>query len=114
MNPLSIFQAQVDAFNARDVETFLSTYAVDATITNGTPNVLQGHDRMREHYTSRLADPSLRCDVLATRQFSDRWIVAHERVSDDTTTTEVIATFEIVEGLIQRSSLVLGDSVTRD
>lgn len=108
MKPLAVFQAQVDAFNDHNVEAFLSTYASDAIITSSGADALRGQERMREHYTNRLANHQLRCDVVAFCEFGDRWIVAHEQVSDGSGTTEVVATFEVVGGLILRSSLVLG------
>ncbi len=108
MNPLNVFHAQVDAFNDHDVEAFLSTYANDATVTSTSADPLRGHDSMRTHYTSRLSKHELRCEVLAVYEFGDRWVVAHELVSDGSISTEVVATFEIAGGLILRSSLVLG------
>jgi len=107
MNPLDVFQAQVDAFNDHDVEAFVSTYAADAVVTSTVSEPLVGHDAMRAHYTKRLANPALRCDVVTTSLFGDRWLVAHELVRDGSATTEVIATFEVIDGRIARASLVV-------
>lgn len=107
MNPLDVFRAQVEAFNDHDVEAFLSTYATDAVVTSTVNDPLVGHDAMRAHYTKRLANTAMRCDVVATCFFGDRWIVAHELVSDGSATTEVIASFEVKGGRIARASLVV-------
>ncbi len=107
MNPLEVFTAQVGAFNDHHVEEFLSTYATDAVVTSTVSGPLVGHDAIRAHYTKRLSNSALRCDVVATSLFGDRWIVAHELVSDGSSTAEVIATFEIKDGRIARASLVV-------
>lgn len=107
MNPLEVFNAQVHAFNAHDVDRFLSSYAPDAVVTSTVNDPLVGHDAMRAHYTKRLANTALHCDVLATSFFGGRWIVAHELVKDGSATAEVIATFEVTGGRIVRASLVV-------
>lgn len=103
-----MFERQVEAFNAHDIDAFLATYSHDAVVAGVTPEPLRGADALRAHYTPRLADPSLDCRVLATATFGDRWLVAHELVSSATSSTEVIAVFECAGGLICRSSITLG------
>lgn len=112
--PLSVFTAQVEAFNAHDLSGFIATYASDADVISNGGTVLRGHESMREHYRRRLATPNLRCDVLSAVPVGSRWVVAHELVGDDSTCTEVVATFEIVDGVIRSSLLMIGDQRSRD
>src|SRR5207249_3520695 len=56
----AVVQAQFDAYNARNMDLFLATYADDAELF-GFPASLQtkGKEEMRKRYTSRFADPIL-------------------------------------------------------
>ena len=38
--------------------------------------------------------------------FGERWVVAQERVINAGVATETIATFDVVDGLIQRASML--------
>jgi hypothetical protein len=60
-------QRQLDAYNARDIETFLDCYTEDVLIedaTTGKP-LMEGRGKMREQYTKMFASsPNLRCTVV--------------------------------------------------
>lgn len=60
-----VVAAQVDAYNARDLERFLGCYAADAVIEDGTGQVLmRGHEAMRGLYGQLFAQsPELRCEI---------------------------------------------------
>src|SRR5690606_26066719 len=92
---------------------FLATYSTDAEVVSSAGSVLRGHGAMSEHYGRRLETPDLRCEILDARQVGSRWVVAHELVGDDTSSTEVVATFEVADGAIRRASLMLGDTQPR-
>jgi len=48
MDPVQVVQGQVDAFNARDIERFLSFCDPDTLIEDGQNNSLaRGHQAMR-------------------------------------------------------------------
>ena len=106
-SPIEVFLEQVDAFNSRDLERFVGTYSPDAQVSRNDGSVVRGRDSLRELYAVRLANPRIFCEVRAVAEFGDRWVVAHEFVSDGRNTTEVVATFEVVNGAIVGSSLVL-------
>jgi hypothetical protein len=105
--PETVFRRQVAAFNAHDLEAFLATYADDA-VAGIAPAPVAGADALRAHYASRLGDASLGCDVVATTTFGSRWLVAHERVTSGTGAEEVVAVFEVTDGLIRRATMVRG------
>lgn len=106
MTALSVVTAQVDAFNAHDLQAFIATYAENTVIVGAAPHVLEGHHAMRAHYAQRLDNPELRCDIGTSVVFGDRWVVAHESIWDGEKTTEVIATFDVVDGVISRASML--------
>jgi uncharacterized protein (TIGR02246 family) len=64
-SPIEVVSAQVDAYNARDLETFLGFYRPDAMIEDGTGQVLMsGHDAMRAFYGQIFRQsPDLRCEI---------------------------------------------------
>ena len=94
--PVEVFLEQVNAFNSRDLERFVGTYSPDARVSRNDGGVLLGRDSLREHYAGRLENPNISCDVRAVAEFGGRWVVAHEFVSDGRSSTEVVATFEII------------------
>ena len=60
-----VVAAQVNAYNARDLERFLECYAPDATIEDGSGKVLmRGREAMRSLYGQLFAQsPELRCEI---------------------------------------------------
>lgn len=103
---LQTVTAQVDAFNAHDLEAFVATYADDAVVTGVADAPLVGRDAIRAFYAGRLDNPLLSCSIDATALFGDRWVVARENVVNDGVGTETIATFDVRDGLIRRASML--------
>jgi uncharacterized protein (TIGR02246 family) len=65
MDPVRIVQAQVDAFNARDLEGFVHSYSPDALIEDGLGNTMaRGHDAIRTLYGQLFAQsPDLHVEI---------------------------------------------------
>ncbi|MFK0402587.1 nuclear transport factor 2 family protein [Microbacterium sp. NPDC090225] len=99
-------QDQLDAFNAHDLEAFVATYAADAVITGVAPEPIVGAAAIRDFYEPRLQNPDLSCVIDRMVLFGDRWVVAQEQVVNDGVATETIATFDVVDGLISRASML--------
>lgn len=106
MNPLAVVTTQLDAFNAHDLEAFVATYSTDTIVTGVAAEPIVGHEALREFYEPRLANPDLSCEIETVVQFGERWVVAREYVINGGTRTETIATFDVVDGLIQRASML--------
>ncbi|MGZ3459499.1 MAG: nuclear transport factor 2 family protein, partial [Archangium sp.] len=69
-------QEQLEAYNARDLERFLSYFAPTVVIEDGQGNLLlQGHAQMRERYGPRFAqNPDLHCRThVESRQRATEW-----------------------------------------
>jgi hypothetical protein len=103
---LDTVQAQLDAFNAHDLDAFVATYAADAVITGVAPEPVVGAAAIREFYEPRLQNPELSCVIETSVLFGSRWVVAQEQVINAGVATETIATFDVVDGLIARASML--------
>ena len=106
MTALQTVTAQLDAFNAHDLDAFVATYSEDAVITGVDAQPIIGRAAIRAFYQPRLANPELSCVIDATVLFGERWVVAQERVVNAGVATETIATFDVVDGLIARASML--------
>lgn len=75
-------QGQVDAFNRRDLEGFISHYAADAVIEDGDGNVMmRGHDAMRQLYGALFANsPDLHAEIPNRMRVGD-YVVDEERAT---------------------------------
>ena len=103
---LDTVQAQLEAFNAHDLEAFIATYAEDAVITGVAAEPIVGTAAIRAFYEPRLQNPELSCVIDNSVLFGIRWVVAQERVINADVSTETIATFDVVDGLIARASML--------
>ncbi len=105
MTPEQAAQAQLDAYNGRDIEAFLRVYdpAVDVRALPDNREVALGRDGMRPIYTDLFARaPELHCELLS-RVVKERFVVDHERVTgigDDP--VFAVAIYEVIDGLIRR------------
>src|SRR3954447_16840473 len=81
MDAAQVVQEQIDAYNDRDLERFLSFYASDAVIEDGEGNItMLGLAAIRDSY-GRLFDasPDLHAEV-PTRIEVGSWVIDEEQV----------------------------------
>lgn len=103
-----VVQAQVDAFNRRDIEAFMATYAANAIHWEyPADTVFAGAARIRSHYTELFSDPDARelhVDV-RERIVKGRFVIDHDFYrglpGEDTHVSVVI--YEVVNGRIQNA-----------
>lgn len=78
-----VVQAQVNAYNAQDLEAFLSTYSEDAVLAKGTGEVLaSGKAAFRDRYGTVFHKfPSNRARIAERRTEGDRVVLDHEIVT---------------------------------
>lgn len=101
-----VVQAQVDAFNRRDVDAFMATYAPDA-IHWAFPadTTFAGAARIRAHYTELFSDPdaSRLHATVRKRMVQGRYVIDEEYIvglpADDPHVSVII--YEVVGGLIR-------------
>jgi hypothetical protein len=105
-DPAQVFLRQVAAFNARDIDAFLATYAETAVVHGLRPDgAVTGHIELEQLYRPRFTRPPLHCDVLDMHVFGGRWVAAHERVTSPEGTVELVGVFEVVAGVIVRADM---------
>lgn len=101
-----VVQAQVDAFNRRDVDGFMATYAPDA-IHWAFPSdtTFAGAARIRAHYAELFSDPdaSRLHATVRKRTVQGRYVIDEEYIvglpADDPHVSVII--YEVVGGLIR-------------
>ena len=105
--------AQVDAYNARNIDAFLATYADDAELFE-FPNKLiaKGAAQLRERYGARFKEEGLHAEIMKRIVLGDT-IVDHERVHrmfpEGPGVLEAIAIYEVKNGKIAKAWLKLGE-----
>ncbi len=104
-SPEAVVQRQVEAYNARDIDAFLSFYAEDVVIRRLPEGEISWASRedMRERYARRFSEnPELNC-VITNRTVHGNWVVDHELVTGIKGRPRIraVATYEVVNGLIQ-------------
>ncbi|HSH38064.1 MAG TPA: nuclear transport factor 2 family protein [Chthoniobacterales bacterium] len=100
----AVVQAQLEAYNARDIDAFLVTYAEDAQLFELPDKLLaRGSSQLRERYTKRFANTRLHAEIVKRIVLGDT-VVDHERVRmtlpEGPGTLETIAIYEVRDGKI--------------
>lgn len=105
--PIELAQAQLDAYNSGDLESFLACYADDTQIEDGEGNVLMdGKEAMRALYGTLFSQsPDLHCE-LRSRIDLGRFVVDEEWVTGANLEgfpeeAHAVAVYRIEDGLIR-------------
>ena len=111
-DPEAIVQAQLEAYNAHDIDAFVATYADDAQIFEHPAKLLAaGPAQLRERYTARFKEPNLRA-VVAKRIVMGNMVIDHARVTrtfpEGPGMLEAVAIYEVQSGKIAKVWLVMG------
>ncbi len=111
-SPEFVIQQQLDAYNKRDLEAWLATYAEDAQQFEfpATP-LASGHAQIRARSAPRFQEPNLHARLLK-RSVTDHIVVDHEEVTrtfpEGPGRIELICIYEVRNGRIQNASFVFG------
>jgi len=111
-SPEIIIQRQLDAYNARDLEALLATYAEDAQqFEHPGKLVASGHAQIRERMAVRFQEPNLHARLIK-RAVMGNVVIDHEDVTrtfpEGTGRVELVAIYEVREGKIVTASIVVG------
>ena len=80
-DPETVVQRQLDAYNARDLDTLLTIYAADAESFEHPAKLLaRGTEALRERFTLRFQEPNLHAHLLK-RIVMGNTVVDHERIT---------------------------------
>ncbi|HEU4852563.1 MAG TPA: nuclear transport factor 2 family protein [Telluria sp.] len=113
LSPLAVVQAQLDAFNAKDIDALMQAYAEDAEqFTLHGERMAKGHAELRPRYIARFAEPGLHARLLS-RTVVGNIVTDTEVVSrvfpEGPGTIEMLCIYEVIDGRIQRASFALGE-----
>lgn len=111
-SPLAVVQAQLDAFNARDIDALMATYAPDAEQYQLHGALLaRGHEQMRTRYLARFEEPDLHAR-LVSRTIMENIVVDAEIITrnfpEGPGTLEMLCIYEVADGRIQKASFAPG------
>ena len=89
---MDIIEEQLLAYNARDLERFIATYATSIVIEDGENNALmRGHEQMRERYGPMFEqNPELHCRIV-NRMKIGKYVVDEEEITGRGSPTPVHA-----------------------
>lgn len=113
-SPLAVVQAQLDAYNAKDLDVLMHTYAPDAQqfALHGAL-LAQGHEQIRPRYQERFAEPDLHAR-LVSRSVVGNVVTDVEVVTRNFPqgrgTVEMLCVYEVVDGRIARASFATGET----
>lgn len=112
-SPSSIVQSQLDAYNAKDIDALLQTYAIDAEqfMLHGE-RLAKGHAQLRARFEARLAEPDLHARLLS-RIVMGNVVTDCELVTrnfeEGRGTVEMLCIYELSGERIQRASFAIGE-----
>jgi hypothetical protein len=111
-DPEAVVQRQLDAYNARDIDALMATYADDVQVFEHPATLLaNGAQELRERQVVRLQEPNLHARLL-NRIVSGNLVIDHEQVTrtfpEGTGQLEMIAMYEVQDGKISRAWFVFG------
>ncbi len=114
---LAVVQEQLDAYNAKDIEALLATYAPDAEqFTLHGDRLAKGHQELRPRFLSRFAEPDLHARLLS-RTVMANVVVDFELITrnfpEGRGTIEMLCVYEVVEGRIKKASFAAGEKRVR-
>ncbi len=107
--PDVVVQRQLDAYNARDIDALLATYAADARQYEHPATLLAtGAAAMRARMVLRFAEPNLHARLLQ-RVVMGNIVIDHEEVTrtfpEGSGRVDMVAIYEVVDGKIQSASV---------
>jgi hypothetical protein len=111
-DPASVVQRQLDAYNAKDVDALMATYADDAQQFEHPAKLLaSGATEIRARFAARFQEPNLHAQLL-NRIVAGGLVIDHEKISrtfpEGTGTLELVALYEVQNGRIAKAWFALG------
>lgn len=109
-----VVQAQLDAYNRRDIDAWLSTYSEDAQqFLLHAGELAVGHAAIRKRMEERFKEPQLHAELIH-RTTMENVVVDHELVTrkfpDGLCTVEMICIYEVSDGKIKKATFAIGQA----
>jgi hypothetical protein len=114
-SPEVVVQRQLDAYNAKHLEAWLSTYAQDAKQYELAGSLLaEGHAAIRARSATRFGEPNLHARLLS-RTVLGNIVIDHEDVTrsfpEGAGQVELICIYVVERGKIQSATFSFGPTV---
>lgn len=114
MDAETIISNQLAAYNAKDLDLFMSFWAKDAQIYSfPDTEICSGHSAIRERHKIRFQEPDLHAALLH-RLVLDDMVIDQEQVRRNLDTgihkVPVIAIYQVKAHLIQRATFKMGQA----
>jgi protein tyrosine phosphatase (PTP) superfamily phosphohydrolase (DUF442 family) len=112
IHPETVVQKQLDAYNAHDIDTLMSTYAEDIELFEHPSKLLaSGAAQVRERQAARLREPNLHAALLK-RMVMGNMVIDQEKVTrtfpEGTGQIELVAIYEVRRGRIAKAWFLSG------
>lgn len=106
----SVADAQLVAYNAKNMEGYLALFHDDATLINlpGQEIVAQGTEAIRAMYEVRFETPGLRCEVNQRSEIANVAIDRETVYTDGNPPVDILAMYEVVDAKIKRIFFIRG------
>lgn len=114
-SPETIVQNQLNAYNAKDLDAWLATYAVDAKqFALGGELLAAGHAAIRARTAPRFTEPNLFAKLLS-RTVIGNVVIDHEEVTrtfpEGPGHVELVCIYQVAHGKIQSATFNIGPPV---
>lgn len=110
---LHVVQVQLEAYNRRDIEALLATYAPDAEqFALHGERMAKGHAEMRPRFLARFAEPDLHARLVSRAVMANAVVdveIITRNFPEGRGTLEMLCVYEVAEGRIQKASFLSGD-----
>lgn len=103
--PLWVAQAQLDAYNRQDAKAFAALFAPEVEVFNrlgDTIPSLKGRQAVEERYAALFKSYPNNYSTLTGRIVQGNYVIDHEYVTGREKPVEIVAIYEVKEGLITR------------
>ncbi len=114
-DPVSVVQRQLDAYNARDVDAILTTYAADAQQFEFPDKLLAtGTAALRERFAARFQEPNLHAQLLHRTVLGNK-VIDHEEVTrtfpEGPGKIQLLAIYEVQDGKVAKAWFLSGEKM---
>jgi uncharacterized protein (TIGR02246 family) len=108
MSPVDLVQAQLEAYNAQDLDAFCACFAKDCVLAQLNGAVTQeGAGQIRERYEAMFAQYPENKAHIVSRMAAGNVVIDHERIErSPELRLEAIAIYTVRDGLISRVDFV--------
>lgn len=112
MSPEQTVKRQLDAYNARDIDAFMACWHPEAEFIAHPDTVLaRGHAEICARHELRFQEPDLFGHLISRLTLGDR-VIDQERVVRNMegrkVELDVVAIYEVIDGLIRRAWFLMG------